>query len=64
MQQELERRILAGNILPGDKLNENEVATELNVSRGPVREALRALEQAGLVKRAGEVAGFTVWERA
>ncbi len=50
VQQELERRILAGNILPGDKLNENDVATELNVSRGPVREALRALEQAGLVR--------------
>ena len=50
VQQELERRILAGNILPGDKLNENEVATELNVSRGPVREAFRALEQAGLVR--------------
>lgn len=50
VQQELERRILAGDILPGDKLNENDVATELNVSRGPVREAFRALEQAGLVR--------------
>jgi len=50
VQQELERRILAGDILPGDKLNESDVATELNVSRGPVREAFRALEQAGLVR--------------
>jgi phosphonate utilization transcriptional regulator len=49
VQQELERRILAGDILPGDKLVEQDVATELNVSRGPVREAFRALEQAGLV---------------
>ena len=49
VQQELERRILAGGILPGDKLVEQDVATELNVSRGPVREAFRALEQAGLV---------------
>jgi phosphonate utilization transcriptional regulator len=50
VQQELERRILAGDILPGDKLNEADVASELNVSRGPVREAFRALEQAGLVR--------------
>jgi phosphonate utilization transcriptional regulator len=49
VQQELEQRILAGDILPGDKLVEQDVATELNVSRGPVREAFRALEQAGLV---------------
>ena len=48
-QQELERRILAGDILPGDKLVEQDVAMELNISRGPVREAFRALEQAGLV---------------
>jgi phosphonate utilization transcriptional regulator len=50
VQQELERAILAGDILPGDKLNESEVANELSVSRGPVREAFRALEQAGLVR--------------
>lgn len=50
VQQELERRILAGDILPGDKLNETDVASELNISRGPVREAFRALAQAGLVR--------------
>lgn len=47
---ELERRILAGAIAPGDKLGEAEIAGELNISRGPVREAFRALEQAGLVR--------------
>lgn len=49
VHQELERRILAGDILPGDKLVEQDVARDLSVSRGPVREAFRALEQAGLV---------------
>lgn len=48
-QLELERRILAGEIGPGDKLNEAQIAGQLSVSRGPVREAFRALEQAGLV---------------
>ena len=50
VRRELERRILAGDIAPGAKLNEADVATELKVSRGPVREAFRALEQAGLLR--------------
>src|SRR5688572_32905954 len=50
VRHELERRILAGEILPGAKLNEADVADDLRVSRGPVREAFRALEQAGLVR--------------
>jgi len=49
VQRELERSILAGELAPGDKLTEETVATRLNVSRGPVREAFRALESAGLV---------------
>src|SRR5258708_18155484 len=50
VQRELERRILAGELEPGAKLTEEDIAGDLNVSRGPVREAFRALEQAGLVR--------------
>jgi len=50
VRHEIERRILAGEILPGAKLTEAELADDLKVSRGPVREAFRALEQAGLVR--------------
>lgn len=50
VRSELERRILSGEMAPGEKLAEAEVAGELNVSRGPVREAFRALEQAGLLR--------------
>jgi phosphonate utilization transcriptional regulator len=50
VQRELERRILAGELMPGDKLNEEFVAAQFNVSRGPVREAFRALESGGLVR--------------
>jgi len=50
VQRELERRIEAGELAPGAKLNEVDVAADLRVSRGPVREAFRALEQAGLVR--------------
>lgn len=49
VQREIERRILAGELSPGTKLNEAELAMAMGVSRGPVREAFRALEQAGLV---------------
>jgi DNA-binding GntR family transcriptional regulator len=49
-QQELERRIISGEIASGTKLNEVEMATALGISRGPVREAFSALAQAGLVR--------------
>lgn len=51
VQKELERMILAGDLLAGDKLNEVSLAEMLGVSRGPVREAFRALEEVGLVQQ-------------
>jgi len=50
VRRELERQIVSGELMPGAKLNEADVAEQLSVSRGPVREAFRALEQAGLVR--------------
>ena len=50
VQRELERMILAGDLPAGSKLREAEVASMLGVSRGPVREAFRALEESGLVR--------------
>ena len=50
VQQEVERAILAGEYAPGDKLNEATLALKLGVSRGPVREAFRMLDEAGLVR--------------
>ena len=49
VQQEIERMILSGQIKAGERLNEQVLATKLGVSRGPVREAARGLERAGLV---------------
>lgn len=42
-------RILAGELKPGQRINEPDVASRLGVSRVPVREALRELESSGLV---------------
>ena len=50
VQRELERRILGGELKPGSKLNEADLSGALGVSRGPVREAFRALDQSGLVR--------------
>jgi phosphonate utilization transcriptional regulator len=50
VQGELERMILSGELAPGDKLTEVALAARLGVSRGPLREAFRVLEQAGLVR--------------
>lgn len=50
VRDEIERHIVEGALAPGDKLNEADWAGRLQVSRGPVREAFRALEQAGLVR--------------
>ena len=50
VQRELERMILAGDLAAGAKLNEAAIAELLGVSRGPVREAFRALEESGLVR--------------
>ena len=38
-----------GQILPGDRIVEADLAKALNVSRVPVREALRLLESQGIV---------------
>lgn len=50
VQQEIERAILVGEYEPGSKLIEATLALKMGVSRGPVREAFRMLEEAGLVR--------------
>ncbi|MEQ8397931.1 FCD domain-containing protein [Thalassobaculum sp.] len=50
VQQEIERRILTAEIKAGERIGEAALAESLGVSRGPVREAMRGLERAGLVE--------------
>ncbi len=45
----LRKEILHSKLLPGERVNELEIAGRLNISRGPIRESLRQLEQEGLV---------------
>lgn len=58
--------ILRGHFRPGDKLDQQEIADELALSRIPVREALRTLEAEGMIimrpNRGAVVAEGTVKE--
>lgn len=47
--QRLKAAIVNGTLAPGLLLSENAIAAKFSVSRTPVREAIRALEQEGLV---------------
>jgi DNA-binding GntR family transcriptional regulator len=56
---EVGERILNEDIAPGARIGEEKLAREFGVSRGPIRDALKMLEQAGLVgiaSRKGTVA--------
>ncbi len=47
--ERLRRAIVAGDLRPGDRVAQEEVAARLGISIAPVREALRVLEQEGQV---------------
>src|ERR1700757_2222873 len=49
VKQELMRRIMNGELPPGARLVELQIAHELNTSQGPVREALCELEGLELI---------------
>jgi DNA-binding GntR family transcriptional regulator len=55
----LKEAIVKGDIPPGQRLIENQLSAQMEVSRVPVREAVKKLEQEGLVERSG-VRGFIV----
>lgn len=46
----IEQMILTGEVLPGERLNELALSRRLSVSRAPLREAVRGLEQLGLLE--------------
>jgi len=50
VQIEIEQLILRGELAIGQRVNESELAARFGTSRGPIREALRALEESRLVR--------------
>ncbi len=61
--QTLREAILKGDLRPGERLMELQLASKLGVSRTPIREAIRMLEQEGLAvtipRKGAEVAKMT-----
>jgi phosphonate utilization transcriptional regulator len=50
VQAEIEQLILSGELVVGQRINESDLALRFGMSRGPIREALRALEESRLVR--------------
>ncbi|WP_312352990.1 GntR family transcriptional regulator, partial [Aminipila sp.] len=59
----LRERILKGEYIIGEKIIENQIATEFRVSRTPIRDAFKQLETEGLIdyipNRGSFAKGFT-----
>src|SRR5438128_10813307 len=57
--QAIRQALLEGRFKPGEYLSDSALAKEMNVSRGPVREALLILAQQGLITHS-QNHGFSV----
>jgi DNA-binding GntR family transcriptional regulator len=60
IESRLREAIVSGEIAPSARIREAALAENLGVSRAPVREALRSLEQDGLVVSSGGYQGYFV----
>jgi DNA-binding GntR family transcriptional regulator len=49
LEGEIEKLVLAGELRPGERINEKRLAERFQTSRGPIREACRGLERSGLL---------------
>ena len=65
----LEDMIIKGKLRPGQRIKEQEISSQLGISRPPVREAFKILEAGGLIKReprrgvlVSEVTKNDIWE--
>ena len=46
----LRRRIISGELRPGEKISERELSAALNVSTAPIKDAIRTLNMEGLLR--------------
>ncbi|TQC50787.1 GntR family transcriptional regulator [Rhodococcus sp. WS4] len=57
----MRRAIFAGELKPGERINQDQLAEKLDISRLPIREAVIALEREGLVRTIPRRGSF-VWD--
>lgn len=62
--RQLKQLIVANQIKPGEILNERDLAESLAVSRTPIRDALRLLEQEGWISKKGKfkIVSLLTWK--
>lgn len=67
--QYIEEQIVTGNLKPGEQIKEEDIVKQLDISRPPLREALKGLEVEGLVVRRPRKGAFVsemtkkdIWE--
>jgi DNA-binding GntR family transcriptional regulator len=68
-KQYLEERIITGELFPGQQIKEEEIASRLEISRPPIREAFKILETEGLITKkprcgvfVSEIREKDIWE--
>ena len=59
--KQLRQAILSGQLKPGQRIVENEIAQAMALSRGPVRDALKILENERLVVHYPHRGAFVAW---
>ena len=57
----MRRAIFSGELKPGERINQDEIAEKLEMSRLPIREAVIALEREGLIRTIPRRGSF-VWD--
>ena len=64
VRKAVEEKIIYGELMPGSRLFEEELVEQFNISRSPIREALKILEHDGLVliepRRGARVAQLSI----
>lgn len=56
----LRQALVTGVLRPGERINEAEIARQMQISRAPIREAIRQLEQDGLLESVPRRGTFVV----
>src|SRR5262249_25046817 len=56
----LRQAVVSGALSPGQRVNEAEIARQMQISRAPIREAIRQLEQEGLLESVTRRGTFVV----
>jgi DNA-binding GntR family transcriptional regulator len=56
----LRQAVVSGALSPGQRVNEAEIARQMQISRAPIREAIRQLEQEGLLESVPRRGTFVV----